>query len=853
MAEKKKISKKLSEEKVSPKTKAEFSETLGYQIWPVVLLVLSLLLAFFYIFESASGSVGAFVRNFLFGMFSWGALLVPVILIKQVITWKSDVARKSLLGNFIYYFVTVLLVSVLAHSITVLSGNLAGIMNLGTLYKNGSALVGGGAIGGWLSAALASLIGTVPTLIIALAALIVFAIFTVGLTPIRIGEIISEKVKEKAAERARIAEQHREEARKKRIEEQKALKEHQKEERRIKSVDVAVESNDEAPTHTDEEGVIIESVDDIPLTNTPETETEDAPQVKLRSDGSLDLEEIFVNKENLELTRKMFDEETYDPVVSEAELVIDGVENATSETSPVIGSEPAFEEEEPEEHEYQFPPISFLAKGKSELDGNAEDLNRTANKLVQILESFGVKTSVLDVSKGPTVTRYELMPQAGVKVRTIGNLVDDIALHLGAVGAVRIEAPIPGKSAVGIEVPNQVGSMVALRDLIETPAFADSKSKVTTALGEDVAGNPIFMNIVKMPHLLIAGATGMGKSVCINSLIVSILYKATPDEVKLILIDPKKVELNVYNGIPHLIVPVVSEPKKAAGALCWAVSEMERRFVLIEECGERNIEGYNAIAENDPDLEKMPQIVIIIDELADLMMTAPGDVETSICRLAQKARAAGMHLIIGTQRPSVDVITGLIKANIPSRIAFTVASQIDSRTIIDIAGAEKLCGKGDMLYAPVGIAKPLRVQGSFVSTAEVERVCEFLKNHSDAVYDDDVANTIEQEAAKCGLKGKEKAAADADGSGVDADTSDEMLPKAIELAVEAGENGISTSMLQRRLAIGYARAGRIIDTMEKMGIIGGFEGSKPRRVLITREQFLEMRLGDTGAVRGSEE
>ncbi|MBR4799497.1 MAG: DUF87 domain-containing protein, partial [Clostridia bacterium] len=431
------------------------------------------------------------------------------------------------------------------------------------------------------------------------------------------------------------------------------------------------------------------------------------------------------------------------------------------------------------------------------------------------------------------------------RVKAISNLADDIALHLAAT-SVRIEN-IPGKAAVGIEIPNKANYIVRLRTLIENSAFRDSKSRLYTALGEDVAGNPVYLDIAKMPHLLIAGATGMGKSVCINSLIVSLLYRNHPNDVKLILIDPKKVEFQPYNDIPHLLVPVITEPKNAAGTLNWACNEMENRYNLIQEVGVRDLAGYNNMIVDDPERKPMPQIVIFIDELADLMMTAPDDVETSICRLAQKARAAGIHLIIGTQRPSVDVVTGLIKANIPSRIACTVASQVDSRTILDMTGAEKLLGKGDMLYYPVGAMKPMRVQGAFVDDkSELNSVTQFIREAAVAHYDENIMQQIEQEAKLCGMKGKRgAAAAEATDDGGD-DRSDPMLMDAIEVAIECGT--VSTSLLQRRLSLGYARAARIIDKMERKGFIGQFDSTtKKRAILITHEQFLEMKLnGEKG-------
>lgn len=523
------------------------------------------------------------------------------------------------------------------------------------------------------------------------------------------------------------------------------------------------------------------------------------------------------------------------PVDSEVSDKERGIEVESGKVS--ISPRPTLEEL------YNYPPVDLLKCDPNPTTFTVTDeLKATAAKLVDTLANFGVRTKITNISCGPTVTRYELQPEVGVRVKSIQNLSDDIALHLAANG-VRIEAPIPGKDAVGIEIPNKTVSTVYIRNLIENSKFRTLKSRISVCLGMDVAGSPVYMDIAKMPHLLIAGATGMGKSVCINSFIISILYKARPDEVKFILIDPKKVEFSLYKGIPHLLVPVVNEPKKAAGALAWAVSEMERRFALIEEVGVRDISGYNSVTKDDPEKPHMSQIVIIIDELADLMMTAKDEVENSICRLAQKARAAGMHIVIGTQRPSVDVITGLIKANIPSRIACTVASQVDSRTIIDISGAEKLIGKGDMLFAPVGCLKPIRVQGSFVSDGEVEAVTDYLRANCKAEYDANIIEDIEREAARCGEKKKGRSSDFSDtesGGGDSALDGDDMIMPAIGVAVSAGQ--LSTSLLQRKLSLGYARAARIVDTLEQMGIVSGFEGSKPRRVLITQEQYLEMKM-----------
>lgn len=492
--------------------------------------------------------------------------------------------------------------------------------------------------------------------------------------------------------------------------------------------------------------------------------------------------------------------------------------------------------DEQESDSYSFPPISLLKEAKP-LNAAAlsAELDSTAEHLVETLRSFGVETRIVDISKGPTVTRYELQPCAGVKISKITNLADDIALNLATAG-VRIEAPIPNKAAVGIEVPNKASSVVGVRGIIEAPAFTSAKSKLTVALGRDIGGNVVVTDIAKMPHGLIAGATGSGKSVCINSIIISILYKATPDEVKLLMIDPKVVELGIYNGIPHLLVPVVTDPRKASGALGWAVSEMEKRYKMFADRGVRDLAGYNKFVENlgDPEIQKMPHIVIIIDELADLMMTAPNEVEDSINRIAAKARAAGMHLIIATQRPSVDVVTGVIKANIPSRIAFAVSSQIDSRTILDSAGAEKLLGRGDMLFSPVGSTKPNRIQGCFVSDEEVEAVVEYIKGDHTPYYDDDVMVEIERQAA---VEKKQKTGLPEDGP-----EEDPMLKDAIRVVVENGQ--ASTSLLQRKLKLGYARAARIVDEMEQRGVVGPYEGSKPRKVLISKDQLMEKEAGE---------
>ena len=473
---------------------------------------------------------------------------------------------------------------------------------------------------------------------------------------------------------------------------------------------------------------------------------------------------------------------------------------------------------------YHKPPLDLLTRSAGGAKTNSKLLQAKAMKLEETLKNFHVDARVVQVTQGPTVTRYEIQPAVGVKVSSIVRLADDIALNLEA-RSIRIEAPIPGKAAVGIEVENDAVSMVKLRDIIDSKPFQSAKSKITFAVGKDISGNAIVADLKSMPHLLIAGSTGSGKSVCINSIILSLLYKATPDEVKLILVDPKVVELGNYNGIPHLLIPVVTDPSKAAAALNWAVAEMTDRYKKFAEAGVRDLESYNESARADGEEDKvMPQVVIIIDELADLMMAAPSQIEESICRLAQMARAAGMHLIVATQRPSVDVITGVIKANIPSRIAFAVSSQVDSRTILDMQGAEKLVGKGDMLFNPMGMGKPIRVQGTFVSDSEVHGVIQFVKSqveNSVNSYNEEILTRIERT-----------------GSSSQAEETDDLLPEAIDLVVRSGQ--ASVSMLQRRFRIGYNRAARIVDMMEARGIIGPQDGSRPRQVLMTEEELEQM-------------
>lgn len=550
---------------------------------------------------------------------------------------------------------------------------------------------------------------------------------------------------------------------------------------------------------TEEENIVTNNFDDFNIKIYIPSENEEAPPAAAKASQS----------------ETSFDKSVNEPVLSTSASVM---EKKEPNTAIELTEEDFIAPTKP----YEFPPINLLDQNYDR--GGAQkgpDLRQQAKALVETLRSFGVEAKVLEVNKGPTVTRFELQPATGVKVSKIVNLADDIALNLAAL-SVRIEAPIPGKSAIGIEIPNTGNSIVRLREVIDSDEFKNFKAKTAFALGKDISGIPVVTDISKMPHALIAGTTGSGKSVCINALITSIIYKADPSEVKFIMIDPKVVELSVYNGIPHLLIPVVTDPRKAAGALNWAVQEMTKRYKMFADNNVRDIKGYNDVAELNGE-KKLEQIIIIVDELADLMMVAPRDVEDAICRLAQMARAAGMHLVIATQSPRVDVITGLIKTNIPSRIAFAVSSQIDSRIILDMGGAEKLLGKGDMLFLPMGASKPIRIQGAFISDKEVEKVVDFVKQ-TDIKYDEDVLEKIEN-----GVSGEKEP---------DGGDADELLPQAIEIVVDAGQ--ASASLLQRRLKVGYSRAGRLIDQLEARGIIGPYEGAKPRTVLMSRAEYAEM-------------
>lgn len=819
---------------VSAQPVKESSPWLGF----CVTAVITLLLVFLLVFQDMA-FFGKVVRPFLCGLVGeWGLLLMPIYLIAILVTWFKDRKNDKVAMKWVFAIISYLSLIMLIHFISADEN----AQSLGTsMWQYGKDGNGTGLIGGNAYAALKAFMGKGATVTLLVIAFTVTLPFLFNSTPVRTAKAIIDSLRTIAVQVADTTDDEDEEItayvpegdeRRGRGGVELRKPEKKKATRGDKPKrDLPIFDEDELPEDV-EEPIEIPTQIEINRTRRPVKTTEE------------DFKEIFA-EEPITAEEKAEEEETLPVDESETPL-------PTIEDKPVEAEEDGDEDIEvvtqpieTKEAVYVFPPITLLTPQATDREGfSPAEVQRTSDTLVETLANFGVRARIINTSCGPTVTRYELQPDAGVRVRQIANLSDDIALHLAAT-SIRMECPIPGKSAIGIEIPNKNKNIVRLRELIEDPAFKSSKSNLLCCLGMDVVGNPVFLDIAKMPHLLIAGATGMGKSVCINSLIVSLLYRAKPDEVKLILIDPKKVEFADYNGIPHLLVPVVTEPKKAAGSLSWAVLEMERRFSEIQEVGARNLEEYNEITADNPEKEYIPQVVIVIDELADLMMTAPGEVESSICRLAQKARAAGMYLIIGTQRPSVDVITGLIKANVPSRIACKVASQVDSRTILDIAGAEKLMGKGDMLYNPVGVLKPLRVQGAFVEGREVIAICTYLKQAAEAKYSEDVMAIIEAEAQLCGEKPSKKQG----GGGDDGEESTDPLEMdAIELALEC--DTISTSLIQRRLSVGYGRAARIIDTLEHKGIVGQFDASaKKRKVLITKEAFMQMKMNasDTGA------
>ena len=742
-----------------------------------------------------SGTIGEILSPFLGGIMGYVKYILPIGVFAMAI-YIAYQEENNWGAKIIQFSIMLLAIAVIMNVYQISKGNITfegeEFQNIvKASYDLGTKNIGGGAIGMIIAIPLINLFGNTATIIVSIGIIMGLAVSIFGIDLVNnISTIIDESSQRRAnkAKNKRNREQIETPEKEEKKETQKEKKQREKEEKEQAALDIEqlkINWNDK--------------------------------EEKNKEGGFLKLGKGAKKEEKQEKQSPEFIE---NPLFKEEQL------QKEERTKEVLQLEHTVTVED---ENYEFPPITLLSEGnKKGIKGSKKVLADTASKLQKTLYSFGVSAKVENVSVGPAITRYELKPAEGVRVSKIANLADDIALNLAA-KTIRIEAPIPGKQAVGIEVPNEESEMVHIREILETDAFTNSKSKLAFALGKDVSGEAVVADIAKMPHVMIAGATGSGKSVCINTLISSIIYKAKPSEVKLVMVDPKIVELSVYNGIPHLLIPVVTDPKKAAGALAWAVQEMENRYTMFASKGVRDLKGYNEAVEQKGELGKLPHIVIIIDELADLMMVAKGDVEDAICRLAQKARAAGMHLVIATQRPSVDVITGLIKANIPSRIAFAVSSQVDSRTILDQVGAEKLLGKGDMLFFPTGAPKPTRIQGSFISDKEVEKIVNFVKANGEASYNEDIIESIE----KANSTDKE-----IEEGSLDDDETDPLLAEAIEVVIETGQ--ASTSFIQRKFKVGYARAGRIIDQMEERGVISGYQGSKPREVLMSKERWQEL-------------
>lgn len=837
-------------------------------------------------------NVWTMIRSFFFGVLGFGIFLVPVTLFYLCVMTEKEkqVARYKL-----KLFLCVVIILFIGALIYAGSGAKYSDMNLfaclGNLFKDASDTTnymtfGCGIIGGLLGYPLVVLFGSTAAL---------FTSFVATATLILIVANISIKdmtaaasrtavhIREAGEERARVRRERREENRERKLAERGNIDIALDGEPRKRSgsfIDIPL---DDKKSKTKKSKPEVNGID----TDIADSKEENAADKDLSQDliniinraskpmgKSADntvsaIAEDISNEKSVskaEPKQNKPDPET-ESIAKKALLKSkkDDSEEADDEIADQLDRAVRSDNSQSEEKKYQFPPIQLLKPKLNSDDSDAmEEMQNNAKKLIDTLTSFGVKASIVNICRGPSVTRYELQPAPGVKISKITNLSDDIALSLAANG-VRIEAPIPGKAAVGIEVPNKVVSMVTMRELIDSDKFRNSKSKLTTVLGRDISGEIVVTDLAKMPHLLIAGTTGSGKSVCVNSILMSILYKATPDEVKLLLIDPKMVEFSKYKGIPHLLIPVVSDAKKAAGALAWAVNEMLQRYKIFSEYDCKDIDSYNSLIEKNMNYmeknpsvvneegeevqpvlevnglpvakEKMSRVVIAIDELADLMMAAPSEVEDSICRLAQMARAAGMHLILATQRPTVNVITGLIKANVPSRISLKVSSNTDSRTILDTGGGEKLIGRGDMLFSPVGAPKPIRVQGCYASDEEIEGVTHYIKKAYSAQYNSEIEEKIKRIAAEEIAQGKKSGDSDsASDEGLDVDSK---MEEAIKCVIEAGQ--ASTSLLQRRLKVGYARAGRMIDDMEQMGVVGPHQGSKPRDVLMTYNEWLERR------------
>lgn len=792
------------------------------RMWSTVLFIIGIFLIF--VTWLKGEALWSSMQSVLWGLFGVSAAFLSPVVIYVAIMLALDKSKRAVLSKLLQGFMLIMLVSPLFELIySFKSGTQAfsgGDFNdiITALYQNGSAnRQGGGALSIFIGGGLSALFGNVGAFIVIILLIVLFVMLLTNVTPVDIWNSIAGTTKkirtsiDESSEEAALRRLEREKQAAEAKAEQEKLEQKKKEER-SERIDIAKFVTDDMPAPAE----VAEK--SRKLEKEKKKKRERMPADFIPADKPQQSEPVqSTEAADAEQPATVIESNTVNPIYVDKDGQTTLIEMGDASVS-----------------DYAAPPIDLLNKPERSI--SVDDVRLEADKnsetLVQTLKSFGVSTRVVGIHRGPSVTRYELQPAAGVKVSRITNLVDDIALNLAASG-VRIEAPIPGKAAVGIELANKVRETVCMRDVIDSDEFRNASGKLCFPVGKDVEGKIVMGDISKMPHMLIAGTTGSGKSVFTNSIIMSVLYNASPDEVKLILVDPKKVEFPVYNGIPHLLIPVVTDVKKAAGALGWAVTEMLKRYKLFEDNAVKDLNDYNNLAKDSEELKPLPKILIIVDELADLMMAAPKEVEDSICRLAQLARAAGMHLVIATQSPRVDIVTGLIKANIPSRVALRVSNQIDSRVILDEGGAEKLLGNGDLLYKPVGADKPLRVQGSFVVTNEIKRVADYLRAQSSSQYDEEVATEIEKHIPV--PKGEKPHGAEDDSSGA----HDDMTERAIDAVVEAGQ--ASTSYLQRKLKLGYARAARIMDELEQMGIVGPADGAKPREVRLTKAQLLERR------------
>lgn len=851
--------KRTSTAKKNTKAVSEAKRIQKHRMWSTVLSIVGVFLIFLTWLKGES--LWNSMQMIMWGLFGISAALVAPIVIYVAIMLALDKSKSAVVVKLVQGLLLILLVSPMfeiIYGFTSKAGAFVGedfTAKLTNLYQNGSINhQGGGALSIFLGGALTGLCGEVCALIIIILLILLFVMLLTNITFVDVFRKIAAWISRlkaslnESSEEAAIKRLEREEARQKQLAEEAARE-------KDRRVDIAKFITDDMPAHTtDAQSAEVQDSKprkkrkgermpaDFIMPDEPEKLAEPAaPVEEAPAPAPVPQEPIKEEPVHAEEPKDIPLLRIAEPTSKLDDAKLKPAEEAVptgedDSVNPIYvekdGQTTLIEMDDADVSGYSVPPIELLnpASHAVESDDLLIETDKNAETLVDTLKSFGVVTRIVGIHRGPSVTRYELQPAAGVKVSKITSLADDIALNLAANG-VRIEAPIPGKAAVGIELANKVRETVCIRELIDSDEFRGANSKLSFPVGRDIEGKIIVGDISKMPHILIAGTTGSGKSVFTNSIIMSILYNASPDEVKLILVDPKQVEFPVYNGIPHLLIPVVTEAKKAAGALGWAVTEMLKRYKLFADNGVRDLKDYNKMAKDSDVLTPIPQIVIVVDELADLMMAAPKEVEDSICRLAQLARAAGMHLIIATQSPRVDIVTGLIKANIPSRVALKVSNQMDSRVILDEGGAEKLLGNGDLLYKPVGLGKPVRVQGSYVATEEIKRVVDFLKAQTSSQYDEEVASEVEKHIPVA--KGEKPAQEASSDSGSD----NNMTERAIEVVVEAGQ--ASTSYLQRRLKLGYARAARIMDELEEMGIVGPADGAKPREVRLTRSQWLE--------------